>query len=56
MELLEGLTLRHWSAGKTLEIETVLDLGIQIAHQHSQEPPHSTSLCGSSILFPNTGG
>ncbi|MGA7928639.1 MAG: hypothetical protein WCA20_21920 [Candidatus Sulfotelmatobacter sp.] len=31
MELLEGLTLRHWIAGKTLEIETALDLGIQIA-------------------------
>ena len=31
MELLEGQTLRHWIAGKPLEIETVLDLGIQIA-------------------------
>jgi eukaryotic-like serine/threonine-protein kinase len=31
MELLEGLTLRHRVAGKPLEIETVLDLGIQIA-------------------------
>ena len=31
MELLEGLTLRHRIAGKPLEIETVLDLGIQIA-------------------------
>jgi serine/threonine protein kinase len=31
MELLEGLTLRHQIAGKPLEIETVLDLGIQIA-------------------------
>jgi eukaryotic-like serine/threonine-protein kinase len=30
MELLEGQTLRHMSAGKPLEIETVLDLGIQI--------------------------
>jgi serine/threonine protein kinase len=31
MELLEGQTLRHMIAGKPLEIETVLDLGVQIA-------------------------
>src|SRR5207245_7559832 len=31
MELLEGQTLRHVIKGKPLEIETVLDLGIQIA-------------------------
>ncbi len=31
MELLEGQTLRHMIAGKSLEIETVLDLGIQVA-------------------------
>jgi eukaryotic-like serine/threonine-protein kinase len=31
MELLEGQTLRHKIAGKPLEIETVLDLGFQIA-------------------------
>jgi serine/threonine protein kinase/Tol biopolymer transport system component len=31
MELLEGQTLRHQLSGKPLEIETVLDLGIQIA-------------------------
>jgi serine/threonine protein kinase/Tol biopolymer transport system component len=31
MELLEGQTLRHRIAGKPLEMETVLDLGIQIA-------------------------
>jgi serine/threonine protein kinase len=31
MELLEGQTLRHLIAGKPLEIEMVLDLGIQIA-------------------------
>jgi len=30
MELLEGETLRHMIGGKPLEIETVLDLGIQI--------------------------
>ncbi|HYA22888.1 MAG TPA: protein kinase [Terriglobales bacterium] len=31
MELLEGQTLRHTIAGKPLDIETVLDVGIQIA-------------------------
>jgi eukaryotic-like serine/threonine-protein kinase len=31
MELLEGRTLRHLIAGKPLDIETVLDLSIQIA-------------------------
>ena len=31
MELLEGQTLRHRIAGKPLEIESLLDLGIQIA-------------------------
>src|SRR3954453_13042865 len=31
MERLEGHTLRHQIAGKPLEIETILDLGIQIA-------------------------
>lgn len=31
MELLEGQTLRHLIAGKPMEIEMVLDLGIQIA-------------------------
>src|SRR5271170_536146 len=31
MELLEGQTLRHRIAGKPLETETVIDLGIQIA-------------------------
>ncbi len=31
MELLEGQTLRHLIAGKLLNIETVLDLGVQIA-------------------------
>jgi serine/threonine protein kinase len=31
MELLEGQTLRHWIAGKPLEIESLLELGVQIA-------------------------
>jgi serine/threonine protein kinase len=31
MELLEGQTLKHLITGKPLEIESVLDLGVQIA-------------------------
>src|ERR1700730_7656644 len=31
VELLEGQTLRHRIAGKAMEVEAVLDLGIQIA-------------------------
>jgi serine/threonine protein kinase len=31
MEFLEGMTLKHRIGGKPLEMETVLDLGIQIA-------------------------
>jgi len=31
MEYLEGVTLKHKISGKSLEVETVLDLGIQIA-------------------------
>src|SRR5579859_5813113 len=31
MELLEGQTLRHTIAGQRMEIDTVLDLGVQIA-------------------------
>src|ERR1700740_985783 len=31
MELLEGVTLRHWIAGKPLDFETVLSVGIEVA-------------------------
>ena len=44
MELLEGQTLRHRISGRPLEIETVLDLGIEIADaldaSHSQGIVH----------------
>ena len=44
MELLEGQTLRHRISGKPLDIETVLDLGIEIADaldaSHSQGIVH----------------
>jgi len=39
MELLEGQTLRHRI--KALEIETVFDLGIQIATTRGQATPRS---------------
>src|SRR3989449_8389003 len=48
MELLEGKTLRHRINGKPLEIEAVLDLGIQIADALDAAPakailhPHIT--------------
>ena len=41
MELLEGQTLRHLINGKRLEIETVFDLGIQIATTRGQATPRS---------------
>ena len=44
MELLEGQTLRHMICGKPLDIDTVLDLGIQIADAldaaHAKEIVH----------------
>ena len=47
MEYLDGITLRHKIAGKPLDVETVIDLGIQIAE--GLEAAHSRGIIHRDI-------
>jgi len=57
MELLEGQTLRHMISGKPMEIETVLDLGIQIADTAFQSicNPQGQCLLARKSVHPSGG-